>query len=69
MASNNEKSDHERDSAFGLPDSFFESIKPGFQSVGKPSKALPKGHDRFPRMATDKDVPREPLAKRIAGKK
>lgn len=64
MSSHPESGD-ERDSSFGLPDSYFEDLKPGFRPAEKRRKAEP-GHDRFPHISEEKDVPHEPLAERIA---
>lgn len=58
--------DDERDTSFGLPDSYFDDLKPGFKPAEKRGEAEPEGHHRFPRVAEEKDVPRAPLAERIA---
>ena len=65
MKSKRQKIDDERDTSFGLPDSYLDHHKPGFKPVEEKNKVEP-GHHRFSRVADEEDVPREPLAVRIA---
>lgn len=65
MKSKRLKIDDERDTSFGLPDSYLDHLKPGFKPVEKKYKVEP-GHHRFPCVADEEDVPRKPLAERIA---
>ena len=46
------------------PEPAFEDLKPGLETAAKPEGGVAEGHHRLsPRDA--KDIPREPLAKRI----
>jgi hypothetical protein len=69
MKSKTPETDHERDTSFGLPDAAFDELKPGFQPTEKRRGAELEGQHRFPRVAEEKDVPRAPLAERIAQRK
>ena|SRR6266498_3142632 len=58
--------DDERDTSFELPDSYFETLKPGFIPAEKERKEdVSEGDYRFPRISDEKDVPQEPLARRL----
>jgi hypothetical protein len=57
--------DDEGDTSFQLPEEFLEIHKPGFMPVEKWRKEdVSEGHHRFPR-SEDKEVPQEPLARRL----
>jgi hypothetical protein len=58
----------DRDTAFVLPEAC-EPQKPGVQLAPKGFEAEAEGEHRFPRIAAEKDIPRVPLAQRIAEKK
>lgn len=69
MKSKRQEIDDERDSSFGLPDAYFEALKPGFKPAEKKGRVELEGHHRFPRVTEEKDVPRAPLAERFARQK
>ena len=63
MKRHKQQMSEDRDIAFEVPDLYSQTQKPGFKRAEK--KTVSKDEYRFA-PAKDKDVPRQPLARRIA---